>query len=75
MATELSRKVHNLMAREMGSMGKFIIGKQCRDLGLNPDDISKGNLEKLSKAIGKVMVSFGGKEKALKIADEIRKLK
>jgi hypothetical protein len=74
MPTEISRKVHNIMAREMGSMGKFIINKQCKNIGLDPEEIKKEDLRRLSKAIGEVMISFGGRTKAVKIEEEIKKL-
>jgi hypothetical protein len=74
MPTEVSRKVHSVMAREMGTMGKFIIGKQCKDMGLNPDALSKDDLQGLAKALAEVMLHFGGKEKATKVADEIRRI-
>ncbi len=74
MPTEISRKVHNIMAREMGSMGKFIINKQCKNMGLDPDEIRKEDLRRLSRAIGEVMIAFGGRAKAVKIEEEIKKL-
>jgi hypothetical protein len=74
MGSEISRKVHNIMAREMGSMGKFIISKQCKDIGLDPEQIAKDDLLKLSQAIGKVMIHFGGSTKAVRIEDEIKKI-
>ena len=73
-STELSRKLHNIMAREMGSMGKFIIDKQCKNIGLKSDTITKEDLIKLSKALGNVMVHFGGRDKAEKLIAEIKKL-
>lgn len=74
MPTELSRKIHNIMAREMGSMGKFIITKQCKNIGVDSDEIKREDLEKLSEALKDVMLHFGGRDKALKLASEIRKL-
>lgn len=74
MATELSRKVYNIMAREMGHLGKFIVNKQCKDLGINPEELGIEDLFELSKALGKVMVTFAGEEKAKKIEQEVRKL-
>ncbi|MCK4266774.1 MAG: hypothetical protein KAX31_05790 [Thermoplasmata archaeon] len=74
MSAEISRKIQNIMAREMGQLGKFIVNKQCKNLGINPDDINEADLERLSKAFGQVMLTFGGKDKATKIKSEIRKL-
>ena len=74
MATELSRKVHNIMAREMGQLGKFIVNKQCSTLGLDPDNIHEADLPKLAKAFGEVMLTFGGTEKAKNVEMEVKRL-
>ena len=74
MTSELSRKVQNIMAREMGQLGKFIIQKQCKDLNMDPEELRAENMAVLSKALGKVMLSFGGEMKAQAIEREIRKL-
>jgi hypothetical protein len=74
MTSELSRKLQNVMAREMGQLGKFIVQKQCKDLGIDSENVEPANLPALSKALGKVMISFGGEAKALAIEREIRKL-
>lgn len=74
MTSEISRKVQNIMAREMGQLGKFIIQKQCKDLALDPEELKPENLPVLSKALGKVMLSFGGDMKAQAIEREIKKL-
>ena len=74
MPTELSRKIEEIMTRELGQLGKFIIKKQCKDLGIDPENIKEENLPQLAKVLGKVMVTFGGEEKGRKIEMEIRKL-
>jgi hypothetical protein len=74
MTSELSRKLQSVMAREMGQLGKFIIQKQCKDLGIDSEEIKPENLPQLSKALFKVMVTFSGEAKAQNIEREIRKL-
>ena len=74
MQTEISRKIHSIMAREMGQLGKFIVKKQCQDIGCEPDEIEEKHLRELSHALGKVMVTFGGEAKAKIIEAEIKKL-
>lgn len=74
MASELSRKVHNIMAREMGQLGKFIVNKQCSNLAIDPENIHDSDLPKLAKAFGDVMLTFGGAEKAKNMELEIKKL-
>lgn len=75
MTTEISRKIHSIMAREMGHLGKFIVEKQCKDLGINPEEIGEEDIEAIANAIRKVMVSFAGEEKAKKIWVEMKRLK
>jgi hypothetical protein len=75
MTTEISRKIHNLMAKEMGHMGKFIIKKQCDDLGLKPDEIKLEDLPKLSQAVMRAIVVFTGQDKAKRVAMDIKRLK
>jgi hypothetical protein len=74
MTSELSRKLQSIMAREMGQLGKFIIQKQCKDMSIDPEEISATDLAKISKALAKVMVSFGGEAKAQSIEREIKRL-
>jgi hypothetical protein len=74
MPSELSRKVVNIMSREMGQLGKFIVQKQCKDLAIDPDEIRDEHLGTLSKALAKVMVTFGGEAKAQTVEREIKKL-
>jgi hypothetical protein len=75
MASELSKKVEEIMTRELGQLGKFVIKKQCKDLGVDPENIQPEDLPRIAKAMGKVMITFGGPEKAKSIEMEIRKLK
>ncbi len=74
MTSEYSEKVEEIMTNELGQLGKFVIKKQCRDLGIDPDNIKKEDLPNLAKALGKVMVTFGGDEKAKEIEMKIRRL-
>jgi len=74
LASELNRKIHNIMAREMGSLGKFIVNKQCKDLGLDPENIKIEDIQRLADAFEKVMLTFGGAEKARKVKMEIKRL-
>ena len=74
MTSEYSKKVEEIMTNELGQLGKFVIKKQCMDLGIDPDNIKKDDLPKLAKALGKVMVTFGGDEKAKEVEMKIRHL-
>lgn len=74
MPTELSRKVHSILAREMKHMGKFILNKQCQNINISPDDIKPEDLPKLASVITDAIIVFTGREKAEKIGREIRNL-
>jgi len=74
MSEELTKKIQDMMNREMGHIGLFIVSKQCRDLGIDPEDIGLEDLSDLAKALGKVMLTFGGSEKATKMERDIKKL-
>ena len=74
MSRELTKKIQEIMSAEMGHIGVFIVSKQCRDLGIDPEDIEPEDLNDLAKALGKVMLTFGGSEKARKVEHEIKKL-
>ena len=74
MPTELSRKIHSMMAKEMGTLGKFIIKKQCTNLSIDPDEIEQKDLPALAKAISDAVIMFTGKDKSDRIRQEMRKL-
>lgn len=74
MSSELSKKVEEIMTNELGQLGKFVIKKQCMDLGIDPDNIKKEDIPKLARALGKVMITFGGEDKAKEVEMKIRRL-
>lgn len=74
LGSPLSKKLEEIMVREMKDMGTFILKKQCENLQIDPDSIEPNHLPKLSKALAEAMAGFGGPEKAKLISDEIRKL-
>jgi len=75
MATELSRKINGIMSREMDTTGRFIVKKQCKDLGIDPDRIEARDLPELSRALVKAIGVFTGAEKAQRLYKELRGLK
>jgi tetratricopeptide (TPR) repeat protein len=72
---ELTRKVYEIMEREMQDIGPFIVRKQCLQIHVDPENIEAVNLAQLAANLSEVMVLFGGHEKARKIYSELRKLK
>ncbi len=74
MPSEYSEKIKEIMTRELGQLGIFVIKKQCKNLGIDPDNIKKEDIPQLAKALGNVMKTFGGPEKGMKIENEIRRL-
>jgi len=73
MPSEISQVIYDLMSGEMGELGPHIVRKQCKDLGVDPDDITKGDLPRVARTLSEVMVSFGHEE-ARKIYLAINKL-
>ena len=64
MQSEISKKLHLLMASEMGTIGKFIIKKQCDKLKLDAENLSGADLIELSSALAEAVRMFTGEEKA-----------
>ena len=75
MPSELSMKVYNIMAKEMGHMGKFIVKKQCVDLKIDSENIKPEDLDGLASALAKAVIMFTGESKADRIKSDIRRLK
>ena len=74
MTSEYSEKVKEIMTRELGQLGIFVIKKQCKNIGIDPDNIKKEDIPQIAKALGEVMKTFGGPEKGMLIEREIRRL-
>ena len=74
MPSELSMKVYNIMAREMGHMGKFIVKKQCVNMKIDSENIKPQHLEPLAEALAGAIVMFTGSDKATRVKQEIRRL-
>jgi tetratricopeptide (TPR) repeat protein len=72
---ELTRKIYEIMEREMADIGPFIVRKQCLLIHVDPENIEAHDLPQLAAKLSEVMVMFGGHEKARNIYSELRKLK
>lgn len=72
---ELKDKVIEVIVREMGIMGKFIVKKQCMEIGIDLENITPGDLPALAEAMAKVMKTFGGDERAEKLKKELLALR
>lgn len=68
-----SKAIHNIMMREMGDFGVYIIQKQCYEHGIMPEKINEREIPKLARALSEAMLDFG-EEKARKILGEIKSL-
>ena len=75
MGTEVSKKLHLLMASEMGSIGKFIIKKQCDKLELDAENLQQKDLATLANVLAEAVKMFTGDEKAQRMKMEIRKIR
>ena len=68
-----STEIFDIMAREMGIIGEYIVKNQCFEIGIMYNSITWEDVPRLSKALSEVMMSFG-EEKARKILEEIENL-
>lgn len=74
MNDELSRKVISIMEREMQSLGRTMLEKQCDELGIDVGDIHPEELPALASRISELMKTCGGYVKAKRVYSELRKL-
>lgn len=74
MVSSLSEHINNIMEREMGDIGPFIVKKQSMLIGADPGRIEPSDLPELASKLSEVMKTFGGYEKARKIFSEIKEL-
>ncbi|MFH0815466.1 MAG: tetratricopeptide repeat protein [Methanobacteriota archaeon] len=74
MESEISRKVAQIMEREMGSAGASIIERQCEQLGLDKENLRPNDLPRLAGRLSELMRVMGGHQKANRIYQEIQKL-
>ena len=68
-----STEIFDIMAREMGIIGEYIVKNQCFEIGIMYNSITWEDVPRLSKALSEVMMSFG-EAKASKIFEEIENL-
>ncbi len=73
MSHEINHNIQELMRSEFGEMGENILNKQCREIGIMPDEICVEDLEELSDGVFNAVRYFMGMEKAKKAKEGIRK--
>lgn len=61
---DLSERLLKYLENTVPSMGKFILHKQCKDLGIDPENITKENLDDLSHYIARATEMFLGFDKS-----------
>ena len=54
----ISQRLHDIMERELGTFGHFVLKKQCNDLGIILEEINPEELPALSKALSGAMAGF-----------------
>lgn len=69
-----SEQLYALMERELGSVGKHVLEKQCRDLNIDPRNIEGSNLPRLSRILSGLMSRFGA-DKSKKVSLAISNLR
>jgi tetratricopeptide (TPR) repeat protein len=74
MGSDVSRSVSEILGREMGPAGAAIMERQCRQLGLDRENLQAEDLPGLAGRLSEVMRVMGGHQKANRIYQQIRKL-
>lgn len=69
-----SSGIQGIMSREMKDLGQSIIKQQCKKVGVDFENIGQDDLPRVARAISEVMVVFGGREKAKRLYNEIKRL-
>ncbi len=75
MREAISHQISALMRNEFGHLGENILDKQCKEMGIMPDDISLEDVDELSERIFDSVRYFTGLEKSQKVRSHIRKYK
>ena len=74
MASEISRKVSEILEREMGVTGQSILERQCSQMKLDRDNLKAEDLPGLAGRLAEILRIMGGHQKANGIYQELRKL-
>ena len=69
-----SSGIQEIMSREMKDLGLSIIKQQCKKVGVDFENVKQEDVPRIARAISEVMVVFGGREKAKKLYNEIKRL-
>ena len=72
---DLSKELLQLTEKRVPSMGKFILKKQCEDMGIDFENISKEDIEELAEKMANAVEMFLGYEESHKIRNLIMKKK
>ncbi len=73
MPREISHMIRELMRKEFGEMGENILNKQCRKMGVMPNEICVDDLEELSESVFNSVRYFMGTDRAKKVKEGIRR--
>jgi len=74
MSEELSSKVISIMEREMSTLGRTMLEKECESLEIIVGDIHPEELPAIASRMSELMKTCGGYAKARKVYSKIRKL-
>jgi DNA invertase Pin-like site-specific DNA recombinase len=56
--TYYSKKIQGIMDREFGKIGRFVLEKQCNDLGIEPNLIDAEDVPRLARRLSEVVSKF-----------------
>jgi tetratricopeptide (TPR) repeat protein len=74
MSSDISKRVLEIMSREVGDAAKSLISRQCNQLGIDSENIGAEDLPMLAGRLSELMRVMGGHQKANRLYQELKKL-
>lgn len=68
---DLGKEIGTMLEKEVGFMGPLLMNKQCKDMGVKPEDLRPSHMKQLSGLIYKVVLPMVGEARAAKMQKDI----
>lgn len=69
-----SKRIYALMMKEINIMGPYQIDRVCASAGISPFQIAEKDLPYLAKELSRVVLTYGGQERARRFVADFRRL-
>ena len=74
MISPYSKRIYELMMKELNIMGPYHIDRICKNSGINSFDITEKELPYLGKRLSGIILEYRGKERAEKFVQQYNQL-